>query len=144
MFCISVHCFPENASCRFTNKTQGPQAHSHVSPSPRTWNMSIHGPGEEGQWGQWANFPTVMEGPGAPGQREGSGERSTVPTSLNRFDREEGLPEHLPVAPPRALQRVRDGAPSALTRLGSPVSLNFLGFKIGMKAVPLSRSGCKD
>ena len=88
--------------------------------------------------------PTVMEGPGAPGQRGGSGERPTVAASLNRFDREEGLPEHLPVAPPRALQRVRDGAPSAPTRLGSPVSLNCLGFKMGTKAAPLWRSGRKD
>ena len=77
-------------------------------------------------------------------QREGSGERSTVATSLNQVDREEGLPEHLPVAPPRALQGVRAGAPSALTHLGSPMSLNFLGFKMEMKADPLWRSGCKD
>ena len=48
----------------------------------------------------------------------------------------EGLPEHLPVAPPRALKGV--------THLALPLSLSFFGCKMGMKATPSSWSGCED
>ena len=111
--------------------------------------MSIHPPGEEGQRGRWANLPAPQAGPGVlelrKDREQGQETGQPQPPAWTRWQlRGEGLPEHLPVAPPRALQGVRAGAPAALTHLGSPLSLSFLGCKMGMKAAPSSRGGGED
>ena len=82
-------------------------------------------------------------GPRAPGGTESRVRREVSPSHQPGpgDSRVEGLPERLPVAPPRALQGVRAGAPAALTHLGSPLSLSFLSCKMGIKAAPSSQGG---
>ena len=83
-------------------------------------------------------------GRGAPGGTERRVKKEVSPSHQPGpgDSRVEGLPEHLPVALPRALHGVRAGAPCALTHLGSPLSLSFLSCKMGMKAASSSWGGC--
>lgn len=133
--------FPENASCRFTAETLGPQVHSHMSPSARTRNQSTHRPREEGAVG------TVGKLPHSYGRSWSS-----------RRDREKGQERGQPQPPACTRLTERRGFlsiclwPHPKPCRGSELEphlpslawgLNFLGFKMEMKAAPLWRSGYK-
>lgn len=84
IFCISVYCFPKNASCQFTTKTQWHQPDNHVSSTTKNTEGVHSSFWEERQLGWWANLGTPQIVLGAlelqEGQRAGSGKRSAPAT----------------------------------------------------------------
>lgn len=74
MFCLSIYCFPKNASCQFTTKTQWHQPDVGPQP-PKTQKVSIYCSGVEGQQGEYTNPPTPQTVSGTLGDREQGYER---------------------------------------------------------------------
>ena len=91
---ISVHFLPEDASCQFTTKTQGPQPDAHVSPITQDTervHSSSWGGGAAGTVGKSPRTTGRSWSPGAPeGQRAGSRDRSAPATSLDQVAVEGG------------------------------------------------------
>lgn len=148
MFCISVCCFPRRQVAKSRPRHRDPSLTVVCPPPPRTRNMSVHRLGNQGAVGMVGNLPKPQAGPGSQSSgrdRETDQERGRPSHQPGPSDSQgEGFPEHLPVAPPRALQGVR--VPGWKLRIldphlpsliwGHPWASSSLSCEMGMKASP--------